>query len=86
MMQISFSPDGYLLAGAGFDTVAVWRPEEGGQPKALWRCTDTEKWRSSPSEAGEEDDDEWVHALDWDAHGQRLIFTLRDQAAVIRFS
>jgi transducin (beta)-like 1 len=62
MVQISFSPDGYLLAGAGYDTVAVWRPEEGGQPKAVWRCTDSETWRSEPPETEKED---WVHTLDW---------------------
>lgn len=65
MEQISFSPDGYLLAGAGYDTVAVWRPEEGGQPKAVWRCTDSDTWRSEPPETDKEGEDGWVHTLDW---------------------
>ena len=82
MKQIAFSPDGYFLAGAGFDTVAVWRTEDGGQPRALWRCTDQEVWRSLPAEPGEsegEGEDEWVHALSWDADGHKLVFSLKDQ-------
>jgi WD40 repeat protein len=84
MKQISFSPDGFLLAGCGFDTLAVWKPEEGGQPRALWRCTDLEQWHSVPAEDVEDDDTEldWVHALGWDAHGTRLVFTLQDQVRV----
>jgi transducin (beta)-like 1 len=84
MKQISFSPDGFFLAGCGFDTVAVWKPEEGGQPRALWRCTDTEQWRSVPAEDADDDDMEldWVHALGWDADGHRLVFSLQDQVCV----
>jgi transducin (beta)-like 1 len=88
MKQIAFSPDGYLLAGAGFDTVAIWKTEDGGQPKALWRCTDQEVWRSIPAEAGEgegEGDDEWVHALSWDVHGRKLVFSLKDQVCLSYF-
>jgi WD40 repeat protein len=75
-MQLAFSPDGYLLAAAGYDSVTVWKPEAGGEPKALWKCEDQRLWRSRP-----EDDDEtdWVHSLAWDMDGRKLVFALRDQ-------
>jgi transducin (beta)-like 1 len=77
-MKISFSPDGYLLAAAGYDTVAVWKPEDGGQPRAVWRCEDESVWKSNPTEGS----GEWVHCLGWDMLGMKLVFTLDDQVRI----
>lgn len=73
--QISFSPDGYLLAAGGWDTVTVWRPEDGGQPKAIWSCTDQSLWRSNP----EDMTGKWPQSLMWDPDGKKIVFGLADQ-------
>ena len=73
--QIAFSPDGFLLAAGGWDTVTVWRPEEGGQPKAIWTCTDQSVWRSNPQDETEK----WLQSLMWDPDGKKIIFGLADQ-------
>jgi WD40 repeat protein len=73
--QIAFSPDGFLLAAGGWDTVTVWRPEEGGRPKAIWSCTDQSVWRSNP----EDEADKWLQSLMWDPDGKKIIFGLADQ-------
>jgi transducin (beta)-like 1 len=78
IQEISFSPDGYLLAAAGFETVTIWRPESGGEPKAVWTCPDESAWRSRPDE---DDESDWVHNLEWDTHGKRLVYTLHDQVS-----
>jgi transducin (beta)-like 1 len=83
MSSISFSPDGFYLAGAGFNTVAVWKPEDGGQPKALWRCTDQEVWRSLPQNT---EDEQWVHGLGWEGDGHMLAYMLEDQVCVFHLS
>jgi transducin (beta)-like 1 len=78
LKQISFSPNGTLLAAAGFDTAAIWELEEDeGVTKAIWICKDNSLWHSRPSP----DDEgwEWGHDLQWDSDGRKLIFTLKDQ-------
>jgi transducin (beta)-like 1 len=76
-MKISFSPDGSLLAAAGYDTVVVWRADRGGQPMAVWNCTDESAWRSKPGD----DRVEWLHGLGWNLNGTKLVFTLADQVS-----
>jgi transducin (beta)-like 1 len=89
-MKLSFSPDGALLAAAGYDTVAIWDLDsDGAQPKAVWRCTDQEVWRSAPEETErewrsepEEMEREWLHSLSWDMDGTKLVYSLDDQVSL----
>jgi transducin (beta)-like 1 len=83
---LSFSPDGYLLAAAGYDTLNVWKTLEGSQPKGVWRIpsgTD-ERWKSEEGEDGEGEGDRFVHKLGWDSDGKRIAFGMNGQVAVIR--
>ena len=79
---LAFSPDGYLLAAAGFDTVAIWKPDDGGEAKAAWRCNDENYWRSQPTD----EDDGWIHNLTWDKHGKMVAFALKEQVSADIFS
>ncbi|OCK79646.1 WD40 repeat-like protein [Lepidopterella palustris CBS 459.81] len=74
---LSFSPDGFLLAAAGLDTITVWNPESGGLPKAVW------KWNGSPEEWDSTVEGE--SSLGWDPDGKKLAFALGNQIAVINF-
>ncbi|KAF2668624.1 hypothetical protein BT63DRAFT_281691 [Microthyrium microscopicum] len=78
--KIAWSPDGVWLAGAGIETVAIWNTtDEGSQAKALWQCKDEDRWKSPPDgESG------WVHDLKWDLKGEKLVYSLHDQAVVVR--
>jgi WD40 repeat protein len=81
---LAFSPDGFLLAAAGYDTLNVWKTLEGTQPKCVWRIPHgtNERWKSEEGEQDEED--KFVHKLGWDADGKRIAFGMNGQVAVIR--
>jgi transducin (beta)-like 1 len=80
LKQLAFSPNGTLLAAAGFDTVAIWELEDyEGVIKAMWRCTDDSTWHSRPKP--DEEGWEWGHDLQWDCGGKKLAFTLKDQVS-----
>jgi transducin (beta)-like 1 len=83
---VSFSPDGFLLAAAGYDTLRVWKTDEGGEPKAVWHMpAPNDRWESVPLEEPDEKEPlAWLHTLSWDSDGKKLAFGLRDQVAVIR--
>jgi transducin (beta)-like 1 len=85
-MVVSFSPDGFLLAAAGYDTLHVWKTDEGGEPKAVWHMpAPNDRWDSVPQEEPEEKEPlAWLHTLSWDSDGKKLAFGLKDQVAVIR--
>ncbi|QDS73844.1 hypothetical protein FKW77_006597 [Venturia effusa] len=85
-MVVSFSPDGFLLAAAGYDTLHVWKADEGGEPKAVWHMpAPNDRWNSVPQEEPEEKEPlAWLHTLSWDSDGKKIAFGLKDQVAVIR--
>ncbi|KIW01097.1 uncharacterized protein PV09_07384 [Verruconis gallopava] len=81
---LSFSPDGFLLAAAGYDTLNVWKTQSGGgAPAGVWRMPEgtDPRWKSSEEEGEEE---KFVHKLGWDADGKRVAFGMNGQVAVIR--
>lgn len=72
---LAFSPDGFLVAAAGLDTVTVWSPESGGLPKAAWKGH-TEEWDANA---------EGECSLGWDPDGKKLAYALGNQVAIIDF-
>jgi transducin (beta)-like 1 len=94
----AFSPDGFLIAAAGFDTVMIWRAHDNPRrgPRAIW------KWKSnkthysstangnSSSEEGiwrtpqQEEDSDWPQSLQWDGDGRKLAFGVDNRVAIIR--
>ena len=93
----AFSPDGFLVAAAGFDSVFIWRTEDSAQrgPRAIW------KWKHPHSETNgfvngnssesslwkapaTEDEFEWPQSLQWDGDGRKLAFGVNDRVAIIR--
>ncbi|GME22187.1 hypothetical protein GTA08_BOTSDO00706 [Neofusicoccum parvum] len=83
VIEIAFSPDGYLLAAAGMDTVTFWDPE-AGISKAKWKPSDSDeqKWDITLPDAR---DTELDHLLRWDADGKKLAYKLGNQVAIINF-
>jgi len=73
---LAFSPDGFYLAAAGYDSLVIWKSEEGGEPKAIWKIGEAhERWKCVPGDAEED----WLHALSWDADGKKIAFGLNSQ-------
>jgi transducin (beta)-like 1 len=74
---LSFSPDGFYLAAAGYDKLFVWKTEEGGEPKAVWEVTEpNDHWKTDVTDAADED---WTHTLSWDSDGKKIAFSLNNQ-------
>ncbi|KAF2141284.1 uncharacterized protein K452DRAFT_272001 [Aplosporella prunicola CBS 121167] len=82
VVEIAFSPDGYLLAAAGTDTVTFWDPN-AGISKATWmpREENKEKWDTTLPETRETELD---HGLRWDADGKKLAYKLGNQVSIVR--
>ena len=78
VMAIAFSPDGYLLAAAGLDSVFVWSEGSGVIPQATWRAP-ANQWNidgpSDDTEAG------LSYSLSWNVDGQKLIYTVGNQVS-----
>lgn len=74
---MAFSPDGFLLAAAGVDTVVIWNPEKGGAPKAIWKAHADNEWEATFTE--QQDREFGEHFLGWDKDGKKLAFTLGKQ-------
>lgn len=89
-MALSYSLDGFYIAGASYDQVKIWKADSGGQPVAEWDGQDS-SWRGTniklrdqaangqtPSSEGRQDSDS-DHTLSWDAHSKKLAFGLGNQ-------
>ena len=92
----TFSPDGFLIAAAGFDAVFIWRTDDNSRrgPRAHW------KWKAHSEQNGvangtsrevavwvapqNEEDFDWPQSLQWDADGKKLAFGVNDRVAIIR--
>lgn len=81
--RLSFSPDGYLLASSTGTSVAVWKTEEGGEPKAIWDSTNESNGSRSPESRGPLDHQ---YHLQWDADSKKMVFAFGHKAIVIRLS
>lgn len=70
--NVSFSPDGALLAAAGPDAVTVWDLDKREVPLATWRAQDFGKGDWNPDVDGD-------FSLGWDPDGSRLSISLGNQ-------
>ena len=91
VMTLSYSPDGFYVAGASYDQIKIWKAESGVQPIAQWDGKDSD-WRGtslklrdqdangdlrSASDSPQELDAD--HSLSWDANSKKLAFGLGNQ-------
>ncbi|KAK7553502.1 WD40-repeat-containing domain protein [Phyllosticta citricarpa] len=88
IVEIAFSPDGYLLAAGGGDTVTFWDPE-AGVSKMMWKPApnDKDQWEKTIQNGAENGraTEELDHALKWDSDGKKLAFKRGNQVAIINF-
>src|SRR5439155_219467 len=90
---LSYSPDGFYIAGASYDQIKVWKADSGVQPVAQWDGHDSH-WRGtmlklrnedvkgdirSPSDGQQDFDAD--HSLSWDADSKKLAFGLGNQVS-----
>ncbi|EXJ95058.1 hypothetical protein A1O1_00176 [Capronia coronata CBS 617.96] len=96
-MTLSYSPDGFCLAAASYDTVRIWNAEHGHNHMATWKG-EPDSWGGSKLK---EDDIMSIggmsgmngdgpqaiadHTLAWDSESRKLAFGLGSQIAVIDF-
>jgi transducin (beta)-like 1 len=74
---LSFSPDGFYIAAAGYQKLGVWKAEEGGEPKAIWEISEpNDHWNTDIIDGT---DDDWTHTLSWDSDGKKIAFSLHNQ-------
>ncbi|EXJ88967.1 hypothetical protein A1O3_02031 [Capronia epimyces CBS 606.96] len=95
VMTIAYSPDGFCLAGASYDTVRIWMAEHGYHHMATWKG-EPDSWGGSKLK---EDDIMSVggmsgvngdgpqaiadHTLSWDVGSKKLAFGLGSQVSHI---
>ncbi|KAK5053087.1 hypothetical protein LTR84_002061 [Exophiala bonariae] len=97
LMTLSFSPDGFCLAGASYDTIRIWNAEHGYNYMATWKG-ELGSWNGSQlrdddimsiggvsSMNGDVLQTSADHALTWDSESKKLAFGLGSQVAVIDF-
>ncbi|KIW49326.1 hypothetical protein, variant 1 [Exophiala xenobiotica] len=97
IMTLSYSPDGFCMTGASYDTIRIWNAEHNYHHMATWKGEE-ESWNG----ARLRDDDMMSiggassingdglqasadHSLSWDADSKKLAFGLGVQVAVIDF-
>lgn len=95
VMTLSYSPDGFCLAGASYDTIRIWNAEHGHNHMATWK-DEQNRWNGSKLR----DDDMMSvggrssingdvlqtsadHSLTWDAESKKLAFGLGSQVRVL---
>ena len=79
-MAMSFTPDGYLVAGANCNRALIWNAEAGGLPKMSWRRAVSKPSNGShingdAMEVSMQDngtEGEQICSLSWDAEGGKL--------------
>ncbi|KIW24919.1 hypothetical protein, variant [Cladophialophora immunda] len=97
IMALSYSPDGFCLAGASYDAARIWNAEHGHNLMATWK-DEQNLWRGSQlkdddmmstggisSVNGDTMQTSSDHALIWDGQSRRLAFGLGSQVALIGF-
>ncbi|KIX02141.1 uncharacterized protein Z518_08080 [Rhinocladiella mackenziei CBS 650.93] len=97
VMTLSYSPDGFCLAGASYDTIRIWNAEHSHNHMATWKG-EQDSWNGSrlkdddimsvggiSSMNGDALQASADHALTWDAESKKLAFGLGSQVAVVDF-
>ena len=86
-MALSFTPDGFLVAGANWNRALIWNAEVGGLPRASWkgalgRSTNGTLTNGDDVDARMEEngvDEEQSCSLSWDAEGGKLALGVGSQ-------
>ena len=89
-LAIAFSPDGVLLAVAGYNKVLIWNTVEGSVPKASWKGelgrtpkTMLTNGNGADRDSGIGDDDDGIGdpncSLGWDAEGKKVALGMGNQ-------
>jgi WD40 repeat protein len=91
IMALAYSPDGFCLAAASYDTVRIWNAEHGHSHMATWKDADN-AWQGSKlrdddmmstggrsSINGDTTSANADHTLKWDADSRKLAFGLGAQ-------
>ena len=93
VMTLSYSPDGFYIAGASYDQIKIWKAESGIQPIAQWDGQDS-GWHGSSLKQRDQDANGDIrsasegqqefdadHSLSWDADSKKLAFGLGNQVS-----
>jgi hypothetical protein len=85
-MAMSFTPDGFLVAGANWNRALIWNAEAGGLPKASWkgdlgRLTNGSHTNGDGVDRNMEEDGTGGQdcSLSWDAEGGKLALGVGNQ-------
>lgn len=94
LMTLSYSPDGFCLAGASYDTIRIWNAEHGHNHMATWKG-ELDSWNGSQlrdddimsiggvsSMNGDGLQTSADHALTWDSESKKLAFGLGSQVCM----
>ncbi|KIW45629.1 hypothetical protein, variant 1 [Exophiala oligosperma] len=97
VMALSYSPDGFCLSGASYDTIRIWNAEHAYNHMATWKG-EAEAWNGArlrdddmvsvggaSSVNGDTIQANTDHSLSWDVDSKKLAFGLGVQVAVINF-
>jgi WD40 repeat protein len=95
IMTLSYSPDGFCLAGASYDTLRIWNAEHSHNHMATWKGNQ-EEWSGSQYKDddnvsiggmsgmnGEGPQGNTDHSLAWDSESKKLAFGLGRQVRSI---
>jgi WD40 repeat protein len=93
VMTLSYSPDGFYVAGASYDQIKIWKADAGVQPIAQWDGQDS-NWRGTSLKQRDQDANGDIrsasdgqqefdadHSLSWDADSKKLAFGLGNQVS-----
>ncbi|OJJ59718.1 hypothetical protein ASPSYDRAFT_892534 [Aspergillus sydowii CBS 593.65] len=84
-----FSPDGYAVAAASKDSLAIWNAQRGDPAMATWKSPSAEhkdsKAEEGPAVNGHNGtlEDVQDRSLTWDTDGKKLAFGFGNQLAII---
>lgn len=91
IMSISYSPDGFCLAGASYGDVDIWNAEHGYNLMASWQAEESEWAGASMKEEDTQSRMSSIHGdaafngaehrLAWDADSKKLAFALGSQVS-----
>ena len=91
VLALSYSSDGFYMAGASYDQVKIWNAERRGPPVAQWdgqgtawhgaslKLHDVAGNREVESDDGNRQDPDPDHSLSWDADSKKLALGLGNQ-------
>lgn len=95
VMALSYSPDGFYVAGGSYDQIKIWKAESGIQPIAQWNGQNSD-WRGTALKLRDQDTNgdirsasdgqqefEADHSLSWDADSKKLAFGLGNQVSAL---